>query len=99
MRRREKSGFGRLLRLLWWSFAAAAVVKELRLPAEERTWNGEVAGVVPYDFRMPTPERARARLWDPEGDLVGPQVFGIGWAINFGRLFLLIRERLSAARA
>ena len=40
----------------------ALVVRELRKPADERTWHGEIAGVVPYDLRPPTLGRVR-RSW------------------------------------
>ena len=66
---------------------AAAVAEELRKPAAERTWHGKVAGVIPYDFRPPTLERARTTWWDPEGEhVLTGQVFGVGWTVNFGRL-------------
>jgi hypothetical protein len=84
-----------VLRILVLALTAAAVVKELRLPAEERTWNGVVAGFVPYDFRMPTAERIKLRLWDPEGDhLLSPHVFGVGWTVNLGRVYALVRGRV-----
>ena len=66
---------------------AAALVTELRKPAAERTWHGTAAGLVPYDFRPPTPRRVRARLWDPEGRLFTPHLFGVGWTLNLGRVF------------
>ena len=38
----------------------------------------------PYDFRRPTAERARSRLWNPDdGRLFPPKGFGWGWTINF----------------
>jgi hypothetical protein len=62
-------------------------VDQLRRPSEERTWEGTVVGFVPYDFRMPTIERARSRWWNPdEPRLFVPQVFGLGWTVNFARL-------------
>ena len=64
----------------------ASVIKELRLPAEERTWHGFVGGVVPYDYRVPTLERVKATVWDPEGSALKPRVFGVGWTFNLGRL-------------
>lgn len=64
----------------------AAVVTELRKPAGERGWHGRVAGFVPYDFRYPSPDRLRAALWDPDGRLFVPHVFGVGWSLNLGRL-------------
>ena len=80
-----------LVRVATWGLAAAAVLQELRKPAAERTWHGTVAGVVPYDFRVPTLARVQASLWDPEGSLVKPQPFGVGWTLNPGRIAALLR--------
>ena len=49
----------RLIRTLAWTAFVAAIYQELRKPPEARTWNGKVAGVVPYDFRIPTLDRLR----------------------------------------
>lgn len=63
------------------------VVWELRKPADQRTWHGEIAGVVPYDIRPPTLDRIRNSWWNPESErLLTPQVFGLGWSINVGRV-------------
>jgi hypothetical protein len=71
----------------------AAVVDQLRRPPDERTWEGKVAAIVPYDFRMPTMERARSRWWNPdEHRLFVPQVFGVGWTVNFAQLARLVRR-------
>jgi Family of unknown function (DUF5808) len=79
-----------LRKLVKWtaiSLAAVAVIDQLRRPKQERTWEGTVAGFVPYDFRPPTIDRARSRWWNFEDDrLFVPQVFGVGWTINFARL-------------
>ncbi len=83
-----------LLRLVALALAVAAVVKELRQPRESRTWHGTVAGFVPYDFRPPTLDRARHRLWSPETPhVVVPTVYGVGWTVNVGRIVALVRER------
>ena len=64
----------------------AAVVRELRLPASSRTWQGRIAGF-PYDFRPPTLERVRRRWWNPEDPrLLTERAFGLGWAVNLARL-------------
>ena len=87
----------KLIRLITLALGVAAVVKELRKPAEERTWNGAL-GFVPYDFRVPTLARVKERMWDPEGaHLISPRVFGVGWTLNVGRLVELVRQRVSAA--
>jgi hypothetical protein len=79
--------------LVWLGLLAAAVAQELRRPAEDRTWQGKVGGVVPYDFRRPTAARVRERLWNPEGSLVVAQPFGMGWTLNVGKLLGSLRRR------
>jgi hypothetical protein len=84
--------FRRFVKLVAFGLVLAALIDQLRRDPEERTWEGSVAGVVPYDFRMPTLERARSRWWNTEDDrLFVPQVFGVGWTINFARLARLAR--------
>jgi hypothetical protein len=80
-----------------WRLALAilgviAIVQELRKPSDERTWHGNVANVVPYDFRMPTVGRMRSTYWNPEGPIVSGKVFGVGWAPNFGALTRMARN-------
>lgn len=92
--RSRQSGIQAAMRLVMMALVAAAVVKELRTPAEDRQWNGVVAGFVPYDFRVPTLQRLRERLWNPEGEhFISPHVFGVGWTLNFGKVVATIRDR------
>jgi hypothetical protein len=63
-----------------------AVAQELRKPPEERTWNGKVAGFVPYEFRLPTIDRLRDTYWNPDGAILTSKLWGVGWAINLGAL-------------
>jgi hypothetical protein len=71
---------------------AAAVIQEMRRPPKERTWHGRVAGIVPYDFRPPTVARLRRSLWDPDHErLITEQAWGVGWAVNVGRLARVLR--------
>ena len=81
------------------ALAMAAVLQELEKPEEERKWHGKIAGFIPYDFRMPTTERFKEAYWNPyERRVLTPEVFGIGWAINFYRLLEnvgLIRQDVS----
>jgi len=97
--RGKPEGVRRLITLATVALAAAAVLKELRLPADERTWHGRVAKVVPYDFRVPTLARVKERVWNPEGQhFVGPRVFGVGWTVNMGKVVSEAREILTAKR-
>jgi hypothetical protein len=84
--RRRAARAGGLALVVW------AVVRELRLPPEQRSWHGRLAGLVPYDLRRPTLARLRQRMWAPDGRLVTPQVFGVGWTLNVGRLLALARR-------
>jgi hypothetical protein len=73
----------------------AAVAKELRKPASERTWHGQLGGLVYYEFRPPTPARVRERFWNPESDkLFTPTVFGVGYSVNLARLARDVRSSL-----
>ena len=61
----------------------AAILEQLRRPPEHRTWHGSIVGI-PYDFRLPTIERIRAKIWNKDTSrIVMPHVFGVGWSINF----------------
>lgn len=69
------------------SIAVLAIADQLRRAPEERTWEGTLGGIVPYDFRAPTFERARSRWWNPDDPRwFVPQVFGVGWTVNLARL-------------
>lgn len=87
VRRRNAAGA-----LLTSALLGAAIQKELSRPPEERTWEGKV-GPVPYDLRPPTVGRMRRSWWDPEGGLVTPQPFGLGWTLNLGRFVRLAKSR------
>ena len=70
----------------------AAVAQELRKPKEARQWHGKVAWFVPYDFRIPTLGRIKSTLWAPENpSIIVPNVFGVGWTLNVGRLAYHLR--------
>ena len=89
----RRAKLGSFLRLAVLALTAGAVAQELRKPSDQREWHGRLGGVVPYDFRLPTVERVRAALWNPESDrLLTPQVFGVGWTVNAGRLVKLLRS-------
>ena len=94
---RTKSGGGLkgLIALVMIALTAAAVVKELRTPEAERTWHGKVASVVPYELRVPTLDRAKERLWNPDAERVmGPRVFGVGWTVNLGKVVSVVRGKI-----
>jgi len=91
----KKMSLGKLLRFAVWALAIGALVQELKKPADQREWTGTIAGFVPYDYRLPTASRVRDRLWNPDGPLISPQVFGVGWSINFGKLVSAFKNRAS----
>jgi hypothetical protein len=98
---RTLRGLRRLLRLAVVGLVVAAVATELSKPEEERTWQGRVLGVVPYDFRPPTWERIRLAYWNPDSEsLLSDRVFGVGWAVNLyqaKRLLEAAFERMAGA--
>lgn len=76
----------RLVRFAAFGLVVAAVATELSKPEPERTWEGRVFGLVPYDFRPPTWRRIRDAYWNPNSDrLLSDRVFGVGWAVNLYR--------------
>ena len=76
----------RLIRFATYGLVVAAVASELVKPAEQRTWEGKVFGLVPYDFRPPTWQRLRDAYWNPHSEsLFSDRVFGVGWAVNLYR--------------
>jgi len=83
----------RLMRLAVFGLVVAAIATELRKPETERTWEGNVFGVVPYDFRPPTWQRIKEAYWNPESDrLFSDRVFGVGWAVNLHRAKTLMQQ-------
>ena len=94
--RRRRSDGMKPLKVLAAVLAIAAVIKELRLPKEERTWHGALGGLVPYDFRMPTAAKIKRTFWDPDGAIVVNRVFGVGWTINLGAIVAKVRSLTGA---
>jgi len=90
--RRNRSNGLKPLKLLAAALAIAAVIKELRLPKEDRTWHGALGDFVPYDFRMPTVEKVKHTLWNPEGSIVVGRPFGVGWTLNLGAIVAKVRS-------
>jgi len=88
----DSKWFTRMVEVGVLTLAMAAVFQELEKPKEERTWHGNVAGIVPYDFRIPTFRRFRDSYWNPHNERVFvSEPFGIGWAINFHALLEKLR--------
>jgi hypothetical protein len=78
---------GNIFKIVAVALVAAAVYQELQKPPHEREWHGKIANLIPYDFRPPTFERFRERLWNPDDPrLLTEHAFGVGWAINFHAL-------------
>ena len=95
---RRKSPLRRVVRPIVFAMVISAVMQELAKPAEERTWQGRVWRYVPYDFRPPTWARIRNSLWAPNRpELFTPRVFGVGWAVNFGRVYAILRSLVQPA--
>ncbi|HTH72270.1 MAG TPA: hypothetical protein VL737_02810 [Candidatus Pristimantibacillus sp.] len=42
---------------------------------------------VPYDWRRPTKDRLRQRMWNPEAPVLTHKWFGWGFGLNFFALF------------
>jgi hypothetical protein len=80
------------IRIVGIALVAAAVHKELRKPAGERDWHGDLGGIIPYEFRPPTLFRVRERWWNPDDPrILTPHVFGVGWSVNLGRILRVLR--------
>lgn len=70
----------------------AAVKQQLSQPPDQRTWQGRV-GPVPYDFRWPSLEVARAAFWNPDDDrLFTGKVVGLGWSVNVAQAVRIFNE-------
>ena len=81
----------RLVQAAAITVAIAAVCQELEKPKEERHWHGKI-GFIPYDFRLPTIERLKESYWNPDSNRIfTPEVFGMGWGINFYALLEKMR--------
>ena len=83
-RKKKNSAVGNIIwRTVVIVLVALALRDQLRLPPEERTWHGKIAGRIPYDFRRPTMERIRAAFWNKDtSQILVPQPFGVGWTVN-----------------
>ncbi len=91
-RKRKRSSSRNFFKLLAAALAIAAVIKELRLPKEERTWHGALGGFVPYDFRMPSVDKIKTSMWNPDGAIIVDRPFGVGWTLNIGAVVAKVRS-------
>ncbi len=74
------------LRKLTSLFAVVTVIYALKT----RQSHGRLLRV-PFEFRVPTPQRIRQRLWNPDDEsVVTPQAVGVGWTLN---LYQVARRR------
>lgn len=79
-----KRAVRRISTLVGVGLVVAAVVTELRKPAGQRNWQGQVAGVVPYNFRPAVGSGTRPEPGPGKRDKVlVPRSFGVGWSVNF----------------
>jgi hypothetical protein len=82
----------RLIKVATVALLLGAIREEMNKPEDQRTGQGLVGGVVPYDFRPPTFERIRSSLWSPDDErLITPHPWGVGWTLNLGRLLRVLR--------
>ena len=82
--RKDSGALGNFIKVILVALFAAAIYQEMQKPPEEREWHGYLANLIPYDFRFPTKERLRARLWNPEDPRIFTEhFFGVGWSVNF----------------
>jgi hypothetical protein len=95
----EIKGLRGLLTLISVALLCAAIVRELRLPPEQRTWHGAVFGKVPYDLRVPSIDRLIRSVWNPGNPrLLVPTAFGVGWSVNVAALPGLSRASSATSR-
>ncbi len=83
-------------RLSSWRFITTAVtVAAVVYAVRTRQSHGRLLGV-PFEFRVPTLDRLRQRLWNPDDlRVLTPHVFGAGWVVNIPRLMEIVRDALN----
>ncbi len=85
--RSELNALTSLLKMAVFGAVIGAIYVELRKPKADRTWNGRLLGVVPYDFRLPSLESVRSAYWNPKSPKIfTPRPLGVGWAVNIPTL-------------
>lgn len=82
--------------IVWMGVLAlvgVALTQDLRKPAEARTWHGTIAGIIPYDFRVPTWGGIHETYWNSDSSQVfTPMAFGVGWGVNIPALIRRVRR-------
>lgn len=87
----------RLAKVVGMGLMVAAISQEMSKPEADRTWQGKVFGVVPYDFRPPTWERIREAYWNPDDPrLFTDRPFGVGWSLNLHRARKVLQQGFEA---
>ena len=77
-----------IFRIVTTAFTVAALVYAIRMKRPA----GQILSV-PYDFRMPTVDTLRRRMWNPDDDrVITPSFLGIGWAINLYQALRQLRD-------
>ena len=81
-------------RILFTAATVAAFVYAIRT----RQPSGRILEV-PYEFRVPTSDRLRERLWNPDDPRVfTPPVLGVGWSINLYQAAVWAQALLGCAQ-
>jgi hypothetical protein len=86
MKKRQKKLVRKALNVTWAAslvgLIGMAIAEQLSRPPQERTWRGSIFNI-PYDFRLPTPERVRNEFWNKNTSRIFvPHAFGMGWGLN-----------------
>ena len=67
----------------------AAIVEELLKSADERTWEGRIGGLIPYDLRLATPDGFRQARERPEEARIV-----LGYRVDLARAARLARRAM-----
>jgi hypothetical protein len=82
------------------AMVSAAIIQELKKPKGQRDWYGRLGGVIPYEFRPPTPHRIKDAMWNPQDERVMTDtVFGVGWSVNLAALKDRVAQRGNGVEA
>ena len=83
---------GKLLKVAATATLVATAVHAYREGQTHGTYH-----CIPFDFRFPTVDRVRERLWNPDDPrVITPTIFGAGWSVNLyqaGRQMGLIQDQ------